>query len=179
MSEKKPSSTIRVSFGSGRDGAGQTGRGDSFLSAELDDREDGPNGGNTQFTPGGTAYFLIHKGKNVTIDAVDSSAGSTSYGTTITYVKEEEIVFEGEDTASLSMPSKGVVGVTWLGRDLGGLTLGEDKQTVKAGSAGVAVAKVRHTVDAIQGSLTSPASIGGVTDFSIAVVITGTVAASE
>ena len=179
MSEKKPSSTIRVSFGSGRDGAGQTGQGDSYLSAELDDREDGPNGGNTQFTPGGTAYFLIHKGKNVTIDAVDSSAGSASYGSTVNYAKEDEIVFDGEDTASLSMPSKGIISTTWLGRSLGGLTLGADGQTVTAGSKGVAVARVKHTVEAIQGSLTSPASIAGVTDFSIAVVITGTVAASE
>lgn len=166
-----PTTTLRVSFGQ------STGAGASYLSAELDAREDGLNGGETQFVPGGKAWFLIHKGANVSIDSVEASAGTVSLGGAITYVKTEEVVFEGGKTASLSMPSQGISSVKWMGRNLGGLTLGADGQTITASTEGVAVAKVSHSVNATTGSLASPSVIDGETEFSIAVIITGSVAA--
>jgi hypothetical protein len=167
-----PTTTLRVSFGQ------STGSGASYLSAELDSREDGLNAGNTQFVPGNVAWFLVHKGANVQIDGVESSAGTASLAGQVTYVKTEEVVFEGGKTASLSMPSQGISGVKWLGRNLGGLVLGDDGQTVTASTEGVAVAKVSYSVMATTGSLTSPSVIDGETEFSIAVIVTGSVAAA-
>ncbi len=166
----KPSATLRVTFGQP-----SAGRGASYLSAEIDGREDGPNGGNSQFTPGGTAWFLVHRGANVSISGAEASAGTVSLGGDITYVKEEEVVFGGEKTASLSIPSEGIVSTKWIGRNLGAIALHADKQTIEVPTEGVGVAKVRHTIKARQGSLQSPAMIDGETDFSIAVIITGTV----
>ena len=165
-----PTTTLRVSFGQ------STGSGDSYLSAEIDGRDDGPNAGQRQFVPGGTAWFLVHHGASVTISGVEASAGTVSLGGYINYVKTEEVVFEGGKTASLSMPSQGFASVKWIGRSLGALTLGADGQTVTASGEGVAVAKISQTVRARVGSIVSPSVIDGETEFSIAVIITGSVA---
>jgi hypothetical protein len=170
MSDQQPSATLRVTFGQP-----SAGRGANYLSAEIDGREDGPNGGNTQFTPGGKVWFLVHRGANVSIDGVEASAGTVLLGSDITYIKEEEVVFGGEKTTSLSMPSEGIVSTKWIGRNLGVITMHADKQTIEVPAEGVGVAKIRHTVKAKQGSLQSPSVIDGETDFSIAVIITGTV----
>lgn len=167
-----PTTTVRVTFGQ------TVGRGDTYLSAEIDSREDGLNGGKTSFAPGETVYFLVHKGANVTIDSVEASAGTASLGSEIEYAKEDDVIFEGASTASLPMPSLGIVSVRWMGRALGDVTLGTDAQTLTASSAGVAVARVKYTVKATTGTLTSPASIDGETNFSIAVLITGSVSAA-
>lgn len=75
------------------------------------------------------------------------------------------------------MPSLGIASTRWMGRSLGDITLGADGQTLTAGSAGVAVARIKYTVKATTGKLTSPASIDGETSFTVAVLITGSVSA--
>lgn len=157
---------ITVSFGS--EGAGD------HLSAEIDGREDGLNGGDTSFAPGDTAYFLVFKSDNVEYDEPVCSAGTIITAEGGTVEKEEELTFADTDTASLSVPCTGALTVTWLGRSLGDLTL-TDPMTVKASSKGVAVAKVAYEATADAYGLQSPATLEGLTDFSILVYILGRV----
>lgn len=161
--------TIRVQFGS-PDGADAAGH----LSAEIDTRPDGLNGGRTSFNPGETAYILVYKSDNVSITDTICSAGSLSpQGSAIVSVTEE-LMFEDADTASLGKPARsGLSQSVWYGRSLGSLTLQSDKVTVKAAAKGVGVAKVTYDALAQVYALSSPATLNGETDFSILAVIKG------
>jgi hypothetical protein len=115
----------------------------------------------------------VFKSSNVTYDFPICSAGTVAgAGSGISVTKEQDIQFADEDTASLSVPATAITGVTWLGRSLGGLTL-TDPTTVKASAKGVAVARVTYTCAADAFGLTSPATLAGLTDFSILVFILG------
>ena len=161
---------ITVSFGA--DDADAAGA-NAHLSAEIDDRPAGLNNGDTSFAPGDTAYFLVFKSSNVTYDAPITSAGTVfGAGSGISVTKEQDIQFADEDTASLSVPATAITNVTWLGRSLGGLTL-QDPTTVKASAKGVGVARVQYTCAADAFGLISPATLAGLTDFSILVFILG------
>ncbi|MDO9189985.1 MAG: hypothetical protein Q7U24_08945 [Sulfurimicrobium sp.] len=164
--------TIRVQFGN-PDGSEALGH----LSAEIDTRPGGLNGGRTAFSPGETAYILVYKSDNVRITDTICSAGSLSaQGTTVVTVTEE-LMFEDADTATLGKPARSSISQSvWYGRSLGGLTLQSDKVTVKASSKGVAVAKVAYDALALVYALSSPATLNGETDFSILALIKGTAA---
>lgn len=163
---------ITVSFGDQDAGGGANGH----LSAEIDSRPDGLNNGVTSFAPGDTAHFLVFKSANVTYDAPVASAGSISGGASgISVEKEQDLQFADSDTASLSVPATGIVSTTWMGTSLGSLSL-QDPTTVKASAKGVAVARVKYTCAADAFGLTSPATLGGLTDFSILVFILGHIA---
>ena len=87
--------TIRVQFGN-PDGSGS----DGHLSAEVDTRPDGLNGGRSSFSPGETAYILVYKSDNVSITDTICSAGSlSSQGTAVVSVTEE-IMFEDAEVAA-------------------------------------------------------------------------------
>lgn len=160
--------SIQVSFGAGVDTA------NAHLSAEIDSREAGLNAGATSFAPGDTAYFLVYKSDNVSYSPPVASAGSISTaGTQITVEKEEDVQFADADTATLGVPSSAVTSVTWLGRSLGSLTLQADRTTLKASAKGVAVARVKYNCKADAFGLVSPATLAGLTDFSILVYILG------
>ncbi len=166
-----PTTTVRVTFGQ------STGQGDSYLSAEIDGRDDGLNGGKTSFSPGSEVWFLVHRGRNVQVESVDASAGSAAMESEIEYIKEEDVVFEGEKSANLSMPSLGIVSTRWMGRSLGNVTLGADAQTLTADTSGLAVARVSYKVRALTGKLSSPSELAGEKEFTVAVLITGAVTA--
>jgi hypothetical protein len=166
------SATIRVQFGD-PDGLG------GHLSAEIDRRADGLNGGKTSFNPGDTVYILVYKSDNVTLTDLEASAGSVAQTGYEIVTKTDEVFFEKEDSASLSTPADSIVSSQWFGRSLGSITLQADKQTVKSDSEGVAVAQVDYLTTAVVVALTSPASLGGLTDFSVLVVISGTTAVQE
>jgi hypothetical protein len=160
---------ITVSFGDSDSADGASGH----LSAEIDDRPAGLNGGDTSFAPGDTAHFLVYKSSNVTYDVPVTSAGTlATAGTGLTVTKEQDLQFADTDTASLSIPAIAITGTTWLGRSLGTLAL-QDPTTVKATAKGVAVARVTYTCSADGFALTSPATLAGLTDFSILVFILG------
>jgi hypothetical protein len=144
----------------------------AHLSAEIDSRPEGPNGGNTRFMPGDVAHFLVYKSANVAYDNPIPSAGSVSGGGLVVVEKEEDIAFADTDTASLRIPAQSIVSVTWLGNSLGNLVLA-DPQTLRASARGVAVARVRFRANANTHALQSPASVAGLTDFSILVFILG------
>jgi hypothetical protein len=158
---------ITVSFGA--EGAAADG---SHLSAAIDDRPDGLNGGDTSFMPGDVAYFLVYQSDNVTHDDPIPSAGAVAASGSVSVTRVEDITFANEDTATLSVPASGV-SVKWFGNALGKLTLQPDKMTVKADAKGVAVGRVTYTASAKAYGLTSPLEIGGETDFSILVFILG------
>lgn len=162
--------TIRVQFGN-PDGASAVA---AHLSAEIDTRSTGLNGGRSSFSPGETVYILVYKTDNVTINETICSAGSLSpQGTTVVTVSEE-VMFEEDDTATLDKPVRaGLTQFVWYGRSLGALALQSDKVTVKAGAKGVAVAKVSYETLAQIYALASPATLNGETDFSILALIKG------
>lgn len=162
--------TITVGFGDDTEAAGVSGH----LSAEIDDRPDGLNGGDTSFSPGDTAYFLVFKSSNVTYDAPIPSAGSVvTAGTGLTVSREEDVDFPDTDTGTLGIPATAITSVTWLGRSLGDVTLQADKTTIKTSAKGVAVARVVYTCAADGFGLVSPTTLAGLTDFSILVFILG------
>ena len=158
--------SFQISFGTGVDAS----RG--HLSAEIDDRPEGLNEGKTRFVPGDTAHFLVYKSANVAYDNPIPSAGSITGGGTVVVEKEEDIAFADTDTATLRIPANSIVSVIWLGSSLGALALA-DPQTLKASAKGVAVARVRFTATANAHALQSPASVAGLTDYSILVFILG------
>lgn len=165
---------ITISFGE-QDAAGAN----AHLSAEVDGRDTGYNAGKTSFAPGDIATFLVYKSANVAYDTPVPSAGSIrnkAIGVVVT--KEDDIQFPDTDTASLSIPSTGIVAVTWLGRSLGGLTLVSPTE-IKASAKGVAVARVRYTCVADAWELASPATLAGLTDFAILVFILGRILGEE
>jgi hypothetical protein len=166
--------SITVSFGAGADGADVQGH----LSAEVDSRIDGLNAGRTSFNAGDTVYFLVYKSDNVEYDSPITSAGSASRGGSVSVSKTDLLTFANVNTADLSVPANGAPSITWLGRNLGGVTLGANQKTITAAATGVAVCNATYTASADVFALTSPASIGGSTDFSILVFIAGRVVAA-
>ncbi len=101
--------TLNVSFG---DSTGTQGA----LKLEIDDREDGLNGGDTSFAPGDDVYYFLFKDANVTVlDHEVTAGGRTSQGTG-TKSLDENITFSNSDTSSLGYPPDGAVSMEWLGR---------------------------------------------------------------
>jgi len=152
------------------------------LSAEIDDRDDGYNLGNTDFDPGDTAYFLVYKYSGLNLLAPIASAGSVAYNATVNISKTEFLTFANEDSASLSVPAKSITSQTWLGSNLGTTSLQEDEVTLKLdtkpASTYAGVLQVVYVAEATVGQLISPLSIPGpddteLTDFEICVVIVG------
>lgn len=162
------SATIQVSFGA------DVGEGDGHLSAEIDDRSNGLNDGDTSFSPGDTAYFLVFKSQNVVYDTPISSAGSITAATVSGgYVERvEDLQFADTDTATLQVPASSIVSFEWFGRSLGDLAL-TDPQAVKASAAGVGVCRVTYQAPCTAHGLVSPASLNGETSFTVLVFIRG------
>ena len=167
--------TIVVQFGSPqRDGQSAA----AHLSAEIDSRPDGLNGGKTSFLPGDRVGILVFKTPNVAVSAIECSSGSISTGGNVTVTRSEELTFANSDTANLSVPASGALSTRWMGRSLGTLSVAGDEPTaVRASSRGIGVARVSFPAQADSYWLNSPATIDGLTDFSIVVVIVGEVSA--
>ena len=160
--------TVRVQFG---DSAGSA---NGHLSAEIDARADGLNGGKTAFTPGETVYLLVYASANVTVTEMLCSAGSLARHGSAVVTVTEDLLFEDADTASLSKPARAsLTQSAWYGRSLGTLTLQADRMTVKAASRGVGVARVSYETLAQVVALSSPVALNGETDFSILALIKG------
>ncbi len=163
--------TIRVQFGTPDADGGASGH----LSAEVDTRPNGLNGGRSSFNPGETVYVLVYKTDNVTVAETHCSAGSLSAQGTTLVTLSDELMFEDAETASLRVPVHGALSTTvWYGRALGALTVQADRTTVKAAVKGVGVAKVTYPALAHIYALSSPSSLNGETDFSILAIIKGT-----
>ncbi len=165
--------TIRVSFGI------QGGASAAYhLSAEVDSRDlaaGGLNGGKTSFEPGDTVKILVYKSSNVTIDSVTASSGSASLGGSSIVTKNTEVMFEDTKTASLPFPADSISHPVWVGTSLGSPSLTADKQNVQVGNSGVAVLSMDVTTTAMIITLTSAASVNGLTSYSVLVMVKGSV----
>lgn len=87
------------------------------LKLEIDDREDGLNGGDTSFSPGDNVYFFMFKDDSVTLTTTvpqRTAGGITSAGSGTKSV-DEYITFSNSDTASLGYPPDGAVSMEWVG----------------------------------------------------------------
>ena len=166
--------TIQVQFGRSTTDAAAAR---SHLSAEIDDRDNGLNKGDTSFEPGDTAYFFVFKSDNVTISSMTATAGTIANAGAVNVEREEDVSFANSKEGSLGVPAISITSVTWLGADLGKLDLGDDKQTLTAKSEGVGIARVKYVCRADAYGLESPASLTvgteTITDFPILVLIVG------
>lgn len=105
--------TLNVSFS---DDASTGAEG--LLKLEIDDREDGPNGGDTSFKPGEDVYYLLFKGDSVTLVSgghIATAGGITSQGAATKSV-DENITFSNSDSGSLGYPPDGAVTMKWIGK---------------------------------------------------------------
>jgi hypothetical protein len=157
--------TVTVSFGiNGTTTASQN----YHLSAEI--RED-LNGGKTSFAPGEIVIISIYASPELTITSTTSSAGTLALSSSKdTVTKQDELMFENSVFASLPVPAKEITAKTWIGRDLGAITLSSDGMSAKISSAGVGVANITYSAEAYHLALTSPNSLG-LDNFSILVYI--------
>ncbi len=142
------------------------------LSAELDDRAEGLNLGRTSFTPGSTAHFLVNAGQGVTVTGVNASGGSLFPGARQLFQMTEDLVFSGSNQARLSKPARSLDAWIWMGRNLGGLTLESDSQTITASNAGLAMVRIKYSVETEAWGLSSPNTLGGENAFPIQVQVT-------
>lgn len=116
--------------------------GDGYLSWEVDDREDGLNGGDTSFAPGDDAYLLLFKESNVTLDETFTSGGTLSLsGGDQTYEfrddKAEYITVTNSSTANLSKPANlGAPSLSWLGKNKKINSKGKTKLEMKKTDSG-------------------------------------------
>lgn len=141
------------------------------LSAEVDSREDGLNGGKSSFLPGQTAYFLIFKSPDVVLDAVLSSAGVLNdVGEGLMDV-EEWLTFSDASEVSTSKRVESGLSYQWYGNNLGAVTVSGDK--LVAQTKGVGVLKVTYKAKYRAYGLSSPALINGKSEFQIAVLVKG------
>lgn len=104
--------SLNVSFSS--DSSADSG---ANLKLEIDDREDGLNGGNTSFGPGDTAYFFLFKDDAVTLVTTTprtSAGGITSEGSGTKKVDDYE-TFSNSSSSSLNYPPNGAVSMQWIG----------------------------------------------------------------
>lgn len=162
--------TIAIKFGDGSTTASSI---NGHLSAEVDSRTSGLNGGKTSFAPGETVWVLVYKSSNVGIKSVVASAGSITQGANVTVSKSFDTLFEDTKQASLPVPADSITSNVWMGRSLGNMTLNTNKQGVTVDVSGVAVNKTTISCTALTYGVTAPANINGETSFSILVLITG------
>lgn len=114
-----------------------------ILTAEIDDRTDGGNKGNTSFSPGDDVYFLVFKSQLVDIVAKKSSMGTIDEGVATTKEVEQVLTFANENKASVSYPlGTDTPTEEWYGTNYGPLTYnnesGEATSTVTPGDGTVA-----------------------------------------
>jgi hypothetical protein len=145
------------------------------ISTNLDNRDEGglnPDG-QPSMIPGSSPGLLVHTGPSVEVSDMESTAGTLYQDATQVYQEEIDLLFDWSDTAQLSTPASSLDAWTWMGNDLGKLTLGADGTTVTAASSGLAIARVKFTIEAEGWRLQSPPSLGGTTTFPIHLKATG------
>jgi hypothetical protein len=140
------------------------------LSAEIDSRPDGLNGGNTTFVGGDSPIFLVYASSELNLSFVQS-VGSQSPAGTGTVDVDEWITFANEKTSSLSKYPNGTVSLEHFAGDTTGKVVGN---TVVLDKPGVAVYKATYTAAYTAYKMTSiPLEINDETSFPVIVVITG------
>ncbi len=137
------------------------GKGDNQFIGEVDDRDDGPNGGKTDFRPGDTVHLLLFASPQITGINARATSGSLSVGGTAVVEKEELISFAEESEASSRYPiNPGTATFEWYGPAPASITYADGKFSVPAKT--FAVGKVKYMSTARMYSLsgvTYPAAL--------------------
>lgn len=157
--------SLVIDFDAGEEGG--------ILTAEIDDRTDGYNTGNTSFVPGDSPAFLVYKTTNVVIDGIDQSEGAVNIIAAGSIDVEEYLTFANEREASPSKPISSAFSSKWVGRDGGIVTQTESKITVPTPT--VAALKITYKSNFTAYRLTGvPLELDGETSFPIIIYIAGT-----
>lgn len=152
---------------------GDTGDEQYHLTAEIDSRPTGFNGGNTTFIGGDSPVFLVYKSPELSLSFITSRGGIQSAGTGVETV-EEWLIFANEKTKSLSKPPKPNSNVTleFYGGVPNAQAVGQE---VTLSTPGVAVYKATYETNFYAYRMTNiPVTINNDTSFQVIVVITGT-----
>lgn len=162
----KVTATLVVNFGGANEGAGG-------LSIELDARPAGYNAGRSSFGAGDNPAFLVFATSDVTIDALEASAGSIALIGGGTMTIEEDLQFADVAEASLSRPFYNGFNYKWLGNNLGAPLLNESQ--VRIAVPGVGVLRISYETYFIAYRLNGvPVPLNSETSFPVLVVATGT-----
>lgn len=158
--------TIKVDFDDGSDSDG--------LSAEIDGREDGYNGGKTSFQPGDDVVYLTFLDPGVSIAEQISTLGSIAKIESRSMPVEDEVSFANSRTATLKYPVTDSLVVQWMGLNPGPAAL-QGSRTLSLPDDGIGVAKVTYNTMFTAYRVTNiPGSVNGETSFTVLIVITGT-----
>lgn len=148
MAAQSITTSFTVSFSSSEEG---------LLVAEVDDRADGLNGGNTSFAPGDDVGFLVFPGPDVTVSLIDASLGNvTSSGTSSKEIIETfTFIKPGSLTQQLGYPIDGALSASvWIGKTLGNFVLdGTVLKCIPSDSTpdgSVGILKVKYNADCTQ-----------------------------
>ncbi|MDY6903680.1 MAG: hypothetical protein SWH61_03250 [Thermodesulfobacteriota bacterium] len=152
------------------------------LSVELDDVR---NNDKSQFLFGETAWFRVFRHPSNMAITITPSDGEILNGGVDTCEKTEQVTFAGVSQVDLSAAIKSLDGVSWLGNDLGSLTLVKPSTLQLAGSHDcennpancVGVAQVEFTAEFLSRGLSGISRPGGVTSYPVIVHILGIVEA--
>ncbi len=125
------------------------GKGSNQFLVEVDDRENGPNGGRTSFQPGDTVYLLLYASDNISQIRQFVTSGSLAQGGSVIVDKEEIISFAQEREANARYPvMPGSATYEWYGPSPGSVTVSGGKfitSTPDAFAIGKAKYKARAT----------------------------------
>lgn len=149
---------------------GSQGDAQYHLSAEIDSREDGYNGGETSFIPGDQPVFLVYKSDELALTLESSTGGTQSYASG-TIEQEEWLTFADEKTKSLNKPPSGSVTLKYFAGVSGATVVGDQ---VTLPSKGVAVYRATYNAKFLAYRMTNiPTTLGGESSFPVVIVITG------
>ncbi|MBF0126947.1 MAG: discoidin domain-containing protein [Magnetococcales bacterium] len=141
---------------------------------EVDGDPEGGNRGKSRFSPGDTVHLLTLATPGVALTGLTASTGTFLSSQPVTRRVHEELLFHRTHRAVLSRPVLRIDAVTWLGNDLGPLTLEKDGRTVSAAAVGVAVARVTCVLSVCAGhAFRVPDTQSGLDAFPAMVAATG------
>jgi hypothetical protein len=148
------------------------GDAEGILTAEIDGRENGLNGGETSFRPGDSPAFLVYKSPNVQVNEIVASAGSISNLGLGSSEESELISFANVREASPRKPISSGLSTKWLGNNGGTVSLQNGKLTIP--NKAVAVLKADYVSDYNAYRLKNvPEELNGETSFDIVIYISG------
>jgi hypothetical protein len=111
MADQFVVATLNVTFGE------DTATNEGVLKLEIDDREDGMNGGDTSFSPGDDVYYFLYKDDNVTVlEHFVTAGGITAQSSVTREIEDEKITFSNSDSGTLNYPPDGSVDMEWMGK---------------------------------------------------------------
>lgn len=147
---------------------------DSYLSAEIDSREDGLNAGKSSFRPGDAPWILLYKDPALSITTVLTS-GSLNQGSPFDIEIDEYITFGYSDSASLEKLPVGAPTLSVVAGSAPGLVWDGGTNVTSSDPHAVAVVRAVYTARAYPYQLSgATAPEVGVTEYPVVVVFIGT-----